>query len=381
MKARALRIAVVVGLVLGLAYLFRDPLLRAVVFRRADPPQQQKGRSLADVPPDAVTVVARDLETPWDLEFLGNGDLLVTERPGRLVRIGADGRRSYAIEGVREYGEGGLMGLALHPEFATNGWIYVYFTATVGGATENRVERYRLTREGLDDRTVILAGIPAAPFHDGGRIEFGPDGLLYVSTGDAGSSGRAQDRRSLAGKILRVTDDGGPAADNPFGTTVYSFGHRNPQGLAWDAEGRFWATEHGRSGLRSGMDELNRIEKGSNYGWPEIEGDAAAPGMELPITHSGPDYTWAPSGLAYRDGALFFGGLRGEALYEARIAGDGVAELRAHFVGEFGRIRDVRIGPDDRLYFTTSNRDGRGRVREGDDRIVRVDPTIFEGVR
>lgn len=375
--SRALRIGLLVLVGVSALYAFRGPILRALIFRPSEPPTTQRGLRVGDLPDGTVSEVARDLEIPWDLEFLPDGDLLVTERPGRLVRIGDDDRRVYAIEGVRHVGEGGLMGLSLHPEFQRNRWIYLSYTAQVGGANENRVERYRLDEGGPRSRELILGGIPAAPFHDGGRIEFGPDSLLYITTGDAGNPGRAQDRGSLSGKILRLTAEGEVPPGNPFGSPVFSYGHRNPQGLAWDMAGRLWITEHGRSGFQSGLDEINRVEAGRNYGWPEIQGDASAPGMVSPVLHSGPAHTWAPAGAAYWNGSLFFGGLRGEALYELRIEEDGEGELRAHFVGEFGRIRDVRVGPDGMLYFTTSNRDGRGRPRDADDRILRIDPAAL----
>ncbi len=382
MPARVLRIAAVLLAILALGYLLRDSLLRPL-FRAAEPPAGQGGVTLADLQDLNVETVAVGLEVPWEVAFLPEGDLLVTERSGRLVRLPnpapgerpvrpADGDR-WSIPGVREVGEGGLMGLALHPEFAENGWVYVMLTGEGAGGLENRVERYRLTAEGPTDRTVILDGLPGARFHDGGRIAFGPDKMLYVTTGDATQPELAQDRESLAGKILRVDEDGRAASVNPFGTPVWSWGHRNPQGLAWDDQERLWSTEHGRSGLRSGLDEVNRIRPGVNYGWPEIQGDQDAPDMEPPVAHSGPDYTWAPAGAAWWEGRLFFAGLRGEALYELR-PDEASPEPRAHFRADYGRIRAVRVGPDGRLYFSTSNRDGRGRVRDGDDKILRLDP-------
>ena len=377
--AKALRILIIVATVAAAGYAFRGPLLRFFFLGPQTPPEGQLGLNRADLAGSDVTIVAEDLDTPWALAFLPDGSLLVTERPGRLVHIGESGRETYTIRGVREAGEGGLMGLALHPDFAETRWIYVCLTGERGGSLENRVERYRFDR-GPSERRVILAGIPGAYFHDGCQLGFGPDGYLYISTGDVGNGEDAQERRSLAGKILRLTDDGGVPADNPFGSAVYSYGHRNPQGLTWDEEGRLWSTEHGRSAGGSGYDELNLIERGANYGWPLIQGDAEAPGMVNPILHSGPNYTWAPGGAAYWNGRIFFGGLRGEALYEAGPLerGRGRVELLVHFHGEFGRIRAVRIGPDGMLYFSTSNRDGRGQVRRGDDKIVRIDPSLFQ---
>lgn len=340
----------------------------------------------------SLAVVAEGLDTPWEIRFLPGGDLLVTERPGALVRMEpARGEGSsrlverHEIPGVTESGEGGLMGLALHPEFPSTPWLYLCHTTSEDGGLENRLVRYRYEGGELSERTTFLTEIPGASIHDGCRLEFGPDGLLYVTTGDAGQAERAQDRGSLAGKVLRLTEDGEVPPGNPFGTRVFSYGHRNPQGLAFDDRGRLWATEHGPSGMASGRDELNLVRAGENYGWPEITGDESAEGMVPPVLQSGGD-TWAPAGLAYADGRLFFGGLRGRALFEVRgvdeyeapgdPAADGAEELRllAHFEGELGRLRPVRVGPDGRIYFASSNRDGRGNPRQGDDRVFAVDP-------
>lgn len=376
---RAGRFLVVVVLALAAGWGL-NRLIRAHFFGASAPEGLARGATVAEAGQESVEVVATGLEVPWEIAFLPAGDLLVTERAGRIVRLGPDGerRQAYRVPDVRSVGESGLMGLAVDPSFAENRRIYVMLTSQdPGGGLENRVERYRLGEGSLEDRAVVVDGIPGARFHDGGRIAFGPDRHLYVTTGDATAPERAQDRTSLAGKILRVAEDGRPAPGNPFRDEVYSLGHRNPQGLAWDADGRLWATEHGRSGVRSGLDELNRVEAGENYGWPTIQGDETAGGVVPPVIHSGPDVTWAPAGLAHLDGRLFFGGLRGEALYEVRIRGQGVTEPRVHFFGDFGRIRAVRVGPDGMLYLATSNRDGRGRVRRGDDRILRVDPAAL----
>jgi glucose/arabinose dehydrogenase len=180
----------------------------------------------------------------------------------------------------------------------------------------------------------------------------------------------------LAGKILRVTEEGKAAPGNPFGSLVYSYGHRNPQGIAWDSSGRLWATEHGRSGVRSGLDEINLIEPGNNYGWPVIEGDETGDGMENPMLHSGPAATWAPGGSTFIEDVLFFTGLRGQAVYRVDTLADTVSP-REYFKNEFGRIRDIVTGPDAKLYLATSNRDGRGKPIAGDDRIIRVDPNVL----
>jgi len=239
------------------------------------------------------------------------------------------------------------------------------------------VVRYRLEGDALSGRTTIVQNIPAASEHDGGALAFGPDGRLYVGTGDADDGPSAQDLNSLGGKVLRVNDDASVPSGNPFDTLVWSYGHRNIEGLAWDGKGRLWATEHGRSGLRTGFDELNLIEGGVNYGWPTVEGDETNDGMRKAAVHSGPTEPWAPAGIASFDQSLFFGGLRGEALYQAQT-GVSPIQVLAHFESDFGRIRALAVGPDRQIYLSTSNTDGRGLPRPGDDRIVRVSPRKFQ---
>lgn len=328
-------------------------------------------------------VVAEGLRVPWEIAFLPaspaggpNGDMLVTERPGTLRKIGKDGT-IITIEGVAHTSEGGLLGLALHPDFSDKGWLYLYLTARQGGKLQNRVERYRLDGNALFDRTVILEGIPGSANHDGGRIAFGPDKYLYITTGDAENQNLAQDKNSLAGKILRLGENGEIPADNPFENPVYSYGHRNPQGLAWDSEDRLWATEHGPSGSQTGNDEVNLIEKGKNYGWPLIRGAQTRQGMESPVIESGKSETWAPAGAAIWENKLFFTGLRGESLYVGEISGNRLQNLRALFSGQFGRLRAVTAGPDNKLYISTSNTDGRGTPQENDDRLLRIDPDLL----
>jgi len=324
-----------------------------------------------------ISVMATGLQIPWEVIELPDGDLLVTERPGKLRRIGQGGQQVYEISGVQHVGEGGLLGLAIHPDYKNNKQLYIYLTSRQDGGLINRVERYRYENDSLTDRRVIVDNIPGASNHDGGRIAFGPDGKLYITTGDAGKPDLAQDRNSLAGKILRLNDDGSIPNDNPFNSAVYSLGHRNPQGIAWDSEGRLWSTEHGRSGVASGYDELNRVVKGGNYGWPVIQGDETAEGTIRPVAHSGADETWAPAGLAYHDGSLFFTGLRGETLYEAKIVSADSVNLTAHFRGQYGRLRAVTAS-DDVLYVSTSNQDGRGTPQSGDDKILAIKRSLFK---
>jgi glucose/arabinose dehydrogenase len=369
MKKIILTLGVIAGMALAL-YGAREQFF-SFVFSPQAPSKEQIG--MQEVLEDAIAVMAENLIIPWEIAFLPNGGMLVTQRTGELLFVGED--KVYEIEGVAHVGEGGLLGMALHPDFKNTHWVYLYLTTQAKQGLENRVERYRIENNELTERAVLLSGIPGARFHDGGRIEFGPDGMLYITTGDAGNPNLAQDINSLAGKILRIRDDGSAPEDNPFANEVYSYGHRNPQGLTWDSKGRLWSTEHGRSGVQSGFDELNVIEKGNNYGWPTIQGDERKQGMETPFLHSGPSFTWAPGDVEYINGSFFFGGLRGEALY--RVV-EKTKELKAHFFGEFGRIRGVRLGPDDMLYITTSNQDGRGTARVGDDKIIRLNPELFE---
>lgn len=310
-----------------------------------------------------IEVVATDLEVPWEIGWLPSGEMLVTERPGRLLMIG-ENRQVIEIEGVEHVGEGGLLGLAIHPKFEENGYIYLYLTSKENGKLVNRVERYRLVDNQLREKEIIVSGILGAAYHDGGRLEFGPDGKLYVTTGDAGKPELAQDQKSLNGKVLRVEDDGS--------VEVYSLGHRNPQGLAWDSQGRLWITEHGPSGVRTGQDEVNLVTKGGNYGWPEIVGQETKTGMKKAVVESGKKETWAPAGLEIVEDLIVFGGLRGEAVYVGEIVEEEIEDLSKEYFQEWGRVRAVRLGPDGWLYLSTSNRDGRGKVRVGDDQIVKI---------
>ena len=322
------------------------------------------------------TIIAQDLDIPWEVAFLPDGDFLITERPGRLLKVGKD-KKVIEIQGVQHVGEGGLMGLALHPKFKENNLLYLYFTTGTGRNLSNKLERYKFDGNALTDRQVILEGVRGSSNHDGGRIAFGPDGNIYIGTGDSEQPDLAQNTKSLNGKILRIKDDGSIPSDNPFGNAVYSYGHRNVQGLAWDKDGNLWATEHGRSGFQSGFDELNLIEKGKNYGWPTIQGNEERAGMIKPVINSGASETWAPSGATYLNGSIFFTGLRGATLYEAKLNGKTVSELKKYLKDEYGRIRSVQVGPDKMLYITTSNRDGRGLPKQNDDKLIRIDPNAF----
>jgi glucose/arabinose dehydrogenase len=326
------------------------------------------GAGPADAAPRVSRTLATGLRVPWGLAFLPNGDALVGERVnGRIHRVSRRGGRTRVgtIE-VSAVGEGGLLGIAVAPTFGSGGdrWVYYYFTST---SADNRIERRRLSGGALGDPELLLDRIPSASNHDGGRLAFGPDGMLYVGTGDAGVSSRSQNLGSLAGKILRMTPTGGVPDGNPFDSLVWSYGHRNVQGLAWDGRGRMWASELGQSR----QDELNRILPGRNYGWPDSEGRSSDP------EHKDPLVTWrpencSPSGIAAARGRIWVGALRGEALWSVRSSGPDRGRKVRHFHERFGRIRTVAKAPDGSLWITTSNRDGRGTPGRLDDRVVRI---------
>jgi glucose/arabinose dehydrogenase len=323
----------------------------------------------------APQVLVEDLQIPWEVAFLPDNSLIVTERPGQLVRVLDGDRERIPVAGVRHVGEGGLLGLALHPDFSENNFVYFYFTSQRNGTVTNRVERYVFVSDenALSEREVIIENIPGAANHDGGRIAFGPDGMLYVATGDAQQESLAQDTTSLAGKILRLTPEGEVPSDNPFGNPVFAYGLRNPQGLAWDGEGRLWATDHGPSGVQSGFDEVNLIVAGGNYGWPEVRGAERRAQMLSPVIQSSSTETWAPSAIAIVGEQLLFVGLRGASVYVADIVGDRLENLRADYRNEFGRLRVLTLHPDgSSLVIGTSNTDGRGTPRPGDDRLLVV---------
>jgi glucose/arabinose dehydrogenase len=331
----------------------------------------------------AETVVT-NLEIPWSMAFSPDGRLFVTERPGRVRIIDTTTRSSelaLTLDDTFAQGEAGLLGLALDPQFAQNRLVYLYYSARLaGGGAVNRVVRYREAGSRLAERVVLLDNIPAANIHDGGRIRFGPDGLLYLTAGDAANTSRPQDLGSTAGKILRINRDGTTPRDNPFGSPIYSYGHRNPQGIDWHpTTGDLWASEHGNNG----NDEINAIDAGVNYGWPQIEGSASLPGMRVPVTFYNPAI--APSGASFYlgdrfprfSGNLFVGALRGTHLLRLVLESGPLRRIVAQerlLDGAFGRIRDVVTGPDGHLYLCTNNRDGRGNPVATDDRIVRLVP-------
>jgi glucose/arabinose dehydrogenase len=314
-------------------------------------------------------VVASGLTSPWSVVPLPEapGEALVSERDtGVVQRLSADGALAPigTVPGVVHEGEGGLLGLALLDDDDTR-WLYAYLTT----ATDNRIVRMPLGDDlALGDANEVLTGLAKARNHDGGRLAFGPDGMLYATVGDAAVPDRAQDPASLNGKILRMTPEGGVPADNPFpGSLVYSLGHRNPQGLAWDSAGQLWAAEFGQNT----WDEVNRIDAGGNYGWPVVEGQGGVEGYLDPVVQW-PTSEASPSALAYVDGTFFLAALRGERLWALYPTADGGLDPVAWFAGEYGRIREVLPAADGTLWFVTNNTDGRGTPTADDDRILSV---------
>ena len=313
-------------------------------------------------PPEA-TDIATGLDTPWGLVALKDGSTLVSERDtGRILRVrDGDSTELTRLDDVRPGGEGGLLGLAITPDQKR---VLAYFTA----AEDNRIVAMSWDGSRLGEPTTFLDGIPKGRRHNGGRLVVGPDGYLYVGTGEIGQEQLAQDKQSLAGKILRVTLAGKPAPDNPFDNEVYSYGHRNVQGLAFDDQGRLWASEFGNQT----WDELNLVTRGSNYGWPEAEGSSKIEGV------TNPKLVWrteeaSPSGLAYWQGELWMAALRGERLWEIPVDGTKVGEPKAHFNQKYGRLRSVTVTSDGKsLLLTASNTDGRAAPKDDDDRVMTV---------
>jgi aldose sugar dehydrogenase len=325
----------------------------------------------APAAPSRVSVdgtVTTRLTSPWGLAFLPDGSALVSERDTGLVkRVPASGGTAVTVGRVRgsvPQGEGGLLGLAVPPG-PDPAFVFAYYT----GAKDNRVVRLAWDGRRLGRQTPILTGIPKNTYHDGGRLLVGPDSTLFVGTGDAGQPGLAQERSSLAGKVLRITFDGQPAPGNPFpGSPVYTLGHRNVQGLAFDSAGRLWATEFGEKDV----DELNLLRPGRNYGWPVHEGAARDGRYVNPAAQWSPTATASPSGIAILDDVAYVASLRGEVLWQVPLDGTRARTPIAARIGDRGRLRTVAVAPDGSLWLVTSNTDGRGSPRPGDDRILRL---------
>ncbi|WP_030851436.1 PQQ-dependent sugar dehydrogenase [Streptomyces sp. NRRL S-475] len=337
------------------------------------------GRAAEETPPahgsvKVVRTVAEGLDSPWGLAPLPGGGLLVSSRDdATIVRVDEKtGKKTELgeVPGVSAAGEGGLLGIALSPDYASDHMVYAYFTS----ASDNRVVRMiyderKPAGERLGAPDTVYKGIPKGFIHNGGRIGFGPDKMLYVGTGESGDTGLSQDKDSVGGKILRLTPEGEPAPGNPFpDSPVYSYGHRNVQGLAWDTRQRLFASEFGQDT----WDELNAIEPGGNYGWPEAEGRSGDKGFHNPVDQ----WTTAeasPSGIAYAEGSVWMAGLRGKRLWRIPLNGTKAsAEPQAFLEGEYGRLRTVVAAGGDRLWLVTSNTDGRGGPKAGDDRILEL---------
>lgn len=317
-----------------------------------------------------VSVLIKNLEVPWAGDFLDNKTLIFTERTGSVKIVNLESQNVENVSNVPDVlaeSESGLLGIAKHPKFSENDFIYIYSTYSDNGIFKNKVTRHELKNNIFSNPKIIIEDLPGSPIHNGGRIKFGPDGKLYIPTGDSGVDTLAQDSNSLAGKILRLNDDGSIPDDNPFlNSPIYSLGHRNPQGLAWDSKGNLWETEHGQTAT----DEVNLIEKGKNFGWPEIRGEEIKEGLQNPVLHSG-NATWAPSGMSFIENSLFFVGLRGQSLFKLDPESK---SLNRYFEGNFGRLREVLVGPEDLIYIFTNNRDGRGIPSADDDQILVINP-------
>lgn len=337
-----------------------------------------------------VETVASKLEVPWGFAFLPNGNLLFTERPGRVRLIENAKLREapvFTVPDVESSGESGLMDISIHPDFAANNFVYLAYAYDAGGKRV-RVVRYKFGGDTFIEPKTIIENIDAAQYHAGTRARFGPDGKLYITTGDATDRGLAQEMNSINGKTLRLNDDGTIPPDNPFvgqpnvRPEIWSTGHRNAQGLAWTADGAMFQTEHGPSGFDGpgGGDEVNFVEKGKNYGWAEISHTEKKEGLISPLLEYTPAVAPA-SALIYRGkafpefkGNLFFGNLRGENIIRVRLNGTNASGQERLLENKFGRIREVAESPEGYIYFSTSNRDGRGSPAGEDDRIMRIVP-------
>lgn len=323
--------------------------------------------SIEVVASDDGSIHANNLFIPWTINKSGN-NFFLSQRDGTVIKIDGDFgivdvQHVDVSEEVLHEGEGGFLGFTLTPDFETSYKAIAYHTYQKDGETLNRIISLKLNEDTWTEEEVLLDQIPGGEINNGGRIQVGPDGMLYATTGDTGHAEHAQDLDSLAGKILRIELNGDIPEDNPFEDSyVFSYGHRNPQGFAWDSEGNFYSSEHGEDG----HDEINLIEAGKNYGWPEIQGDEEAENMVQPVLHSGED-TWAPSGMAYNEGQLYIASLAGAKIFTYDIANGETSD----FFDEVGRLRDVLI-EDNSLFTITNNHDERGNPEQKDDRLINL---------
>ena len=332
------------------------------------PPASPEPAEPSTVRPRTTEVLADDLDVPWGIAFLPDGSAVVGERgTGRLLRVTPRGavRTLGTVRGVvapSGPGEGGLLGIALAPGDPDT--LFAHHTS----GSDDRVVRMSLAGGRVGRPRPVLTGIPTSTHHHGGQLLFDPDGMLLVSTGDAEQSSLAQDRGSLAGKILRIRPDGRAAPGNPFGNRTWSYGHRNVEGLAFDETGRLWATEFGDERA----DELNLIRRGRNYGWPQVEGRSSRRGLTSPRATWSPTSSCSPAGLAITRSTALVGALQGRCLFAVPLDGTSAGEPRRHLAGDHGRLRSVAVAPDGSLWVTTSNTDGRVRPGRDDDKILRV---------
>jgi aldose sugar dehydrogenase len=328
-----------------------------------------------------IKEIATGLDVPWDLALTEDNRILITERDGKVKLLETDGKIKEIADfpQVASVGESGMTGLELHPDFSENGYLYIYYTYRNSGDILNRISRFTFNSEGLFDEVIILDNLPGGSIHNGGRMKFGPDKKLWVTTGDASRPALAQDLNSLAGKVLRMNEDGSVPEDNPIpGSLVFSSGHRNPQGIDFHPlSEEIIVSSHGETAF----DEINLVSAGSNHGWPYFKKCVSdKPGFVDPILCSNEE-TWAPSGLAFMGMSIWrfrysfvFAGLRGERLERIALIDSKVAERETIIKGEYGRLRAVIADKQGNLYVSTSNKDGRGQIRDGDDKILKITP-------